>query len=239
MSVLSQPYAVPSRVLGVYRYLLQARGQNESLDVLCRLLRTEPLIGRSDRASDANDEGGGREMVRKTIQECGSMRLLMIEPDDTVRIHPDLSKQARDPALAEGLIRLTISGLFFQRDNPTNHDFGYILAWYLAQDVYNPPGHWNTVDKALRTQVGGDRFGVTNNVPYAMLEDWATFLGFVWMHSLKGKSVMTPDPTAHLKVLLPEVFLGRKRIRQAMPEVMHRLSADMPRIRRWVPTQRG
>jgi hypothetical protein len=227
MSVLSEVYAVPSRLLGVYRYLLHARGQSESADTLGRILAPESLPRRSDGDATAEEEGSGRDMVRKTVGEAIAMGLLA-ESEGELRLNPSLPESARDPRRAEAVLPVTLANLFFAKDCTENHDFGLALAWYLSQDAYNAPGTWPDVDRALREQVGGDQLGMKNSNPYRMLEDWACYLGFAWTHSLGDKAVLTPDPTGHLKHRLPDLLPGKPRTRHPLPEVTSRLAQFCP-----------
>src|SRR5438874_6450174 len=44
MSVITEAYAVPSRLLGIYRFLLRIKSQGESLDVIEKTLSLESLV---------------------------------------------------------------------------------------------------------------------------------------------------------------------------------------------------
>ena len=44
MSVLTEAYAVPSRLIGVYRYLLRCRGQKENADLINKLLGANVVV---------------------------------------------------------------------------------------------------------------------------------------------------------------------------------------------------
>src|SRR4051812_4273872 len=116
MSVLTEAYAVPSRVLGVYRYLLHTRGQKESLESLTKHLAPDSLSRRGDREAAGADEGAGKEMVRKTVNECRGAKLLA-QDEDTLTLHPELPEEARDPRTAEALVPLTLARLFFSAEN--------------------------------------------------------------------------------------------------------------------------
>jgi hypothetical protein len=228
VSVLSQPYAVPSRVLGIYRYLLRARGQHEAKEDLVALLAPDSLPRKTAAAEPGEEaeEGGGKDMVRKTLSECVAMGLLT-ETDGEVQVNPDLPKAARNQATAEQVLPLTLAALFFDQGRVANHDLGLAIAWYLCQDAYSAPHNWNTIDAYLREQVGGDRFGITNSTPYGMFEDWVCYLGFGWTHGLKDKSILTPDPTEHLRRRLPELF-GKPSVSCSFVEITGRLGILCP-----------
>lgn len=231
MSVLAQAYAVPSRVLGVYRYLLRARGRSEDRETLSKVLAPDSLIRRADRGATGGEEGGGRDMAQAAISECETMGL--IAPDgDAVRLHPDLPPEAIDPELAEAVFPRTLAKLFFGPSREANHDLGLVVAWYLAQNAYDAPGTVRRVLEELGRQVGEERLRVTNNARYGNFEDWTCFLGFGWTHALKKgdvfESVLTPDPTAQLRLCLEELFPHGPGTRHAFPAVMARLAAACP-----------
>ncbi|QDV37415.1 protein DpdG [Tautonia plasticadhaerens] len=228
MSVLAQPYAVPSRVIGVYRFLRKARGHRESIESLCKLLAPESLSRRSDRSAGGDDEGGGRDMVREAINECLGAGLLLRGEEDTVELSPDLQLDGSASTQTKGNLPLILADLFFAPENPANHDLGCAISWYLAQDAYDPPSNWPSVEGALQQQIGGERLRITNNARYGNFEDWACFLGFAWTHSVGDKSILTPDPTAQLRLRLPALFAGNRGIRRSFPEVMTLLAKLCP-----------
>lgn len=223
MSVLSEAYAVPSRVIGAYRYLLQARGQSEVRETLESVLAPESL---RKAGGDDDREGGGLKMAQATVRECIAMGLFA-EEGDAVRIHPALAGSVQDGSARS--LPLLLSDLFFGPEREENHDLGLVIAWYLTLDADDAPGTWKTIDQALREKVGGDRFGVTNTTPYGMFEDWACYLGYAWKHADKaGGDAMTPDPTAQLRWRLPGLFQGRAGERQGLQDLTARLAALCP-----------
>lgn len=228
MSVLSEAYAVPSRVIGAYRYLLHSRGHSESREALEAALAPESL--RKAAGGDDDREGGGLKMAQATVRECVAMGLFE-EEGDSVRLHSALPESAREPG-AERALPLLLSDLFFGASRDENHELGLVIAWYLTLDADDAPGTWDAVDKALREQVGGTRFGVTNTTPYGMFEDWACYLGFAWKHAAKvrdgSRDAMTPDPTAQMRRRLPALFDGRAGERRGLQDLTARLGAVCP-----------
>jgi hypothetical protein len=216
MSVLKQVFATPGRVVAVYRYLLQAEGQSETRDRLEAVLSPTPLLG----------AGGARDMVRGAVGECVKMGLVD-EVGDRVRLHPELPPAARKRDAGPYRIAVTLADLLL-RGNDENEDFGLLLAWYLDQDVRAAPGEWEAFSDAVDRQVGGDRMGLTkNDNPYNQFDDWTCFLGFAWRQA-HGKSIrLTPDPTAHLRMRLPEVF-ERPGTRVAAAPLSERLARVCP-----------
>lgn len=195
MSVLGSPLATPSRVRGVFRYLLSKTGQRESYKTLERMLSPESLL------RDGNTETKKRSMIKETISECVKMDLLIeqIEGDELiVAINSDLPSEVRSKGKGDELLPHTLAGLMMRTGRDANQDLATVIAWYLSQDAYDAPGKWEGVQAALLKQVGADLLGL-NDVRYNQFEDWICFLGFAWKHNLKDKDLLTPDPTAYLR----------------------------------------
>ena len=223
MSVVTEAYAVPSRLIGVYRYFASRRGRSESVESVVNLLSPDSLRA---TGKDTDSEGGGRDMVRNTVREAVAMGLLA-ELDGEVALSPPLIDGLKDP-LAEAALPKTLADLFFRPERDSNHDLGRQTAWYLAQDAYAAPGTWPEVEKAVSEHFGEDRIGLTNNARYGNFEDWVCYLGFAWTHVRGGKDVLTPDPTAQLRLRFSELFPGNMKTRHTLPDVMSRLARDCP-----------
>jgi hypothetical protein len=225
VSVLKQAYAVPSRVLGVFRYLLHTRGQREQLETLVRVLSPESLGLKSDQQSDGDREGVGKDMVEATVTECVAAGLL-VETDGGVTFSPTLPAEARNPKTAESLFPVTLTSLFFDPEHDTNHDLGLAMAWYLSLDAYSAPWNWPEVERAMLSSGTKDLLKL-NDLRYHMLEDWFCFLGLGWTYSL-GEKRLTPDPTHHLRARLGSLFPGPARSRHSLGDVIARLAALSP-----------
>jgi hypothetical protein len=234
MSLLSEAYAVPSVVKGVYRYLLHARGQKSPVETLVAILAPEALetftrnlsVANREHAPDAEQDDKkavGKDRVRKTVNECLRLGLFAQEGEDIV-LHPDLPKETRDMGTGEDCLPLTIARLVLNADNEANHDLCSAIAWYLTLDAYAPPGSWAEVERIL-IDTGMKETVKLGDVRYHMLEDWLSYLGFGWAHT-PGEPRLVPDPTVHLRWRLPELFPGPDR--EAMPVVMSRLTALCP-----------
>lgn len=194
MSILNEPYAVPSRVKGIVRYLLATRGQREKQKNLEALLSPTTLISKGDNAKIS------RNMVRNTIQECIKMGLLEKNEDGLeVAINPKLNLKENE--LSSILTRLLVN----TPDLIENHDFARVLAWYLAQDLFIAPGNWPEAQQKLRDQIGGNLLNL-NDARFGQFEYWCCFLGFGWHNSLSGNSVLVPDPTTYLRQNLDSLF---------------------------------
>ena len=210
MSLLGQPYATPSRVRGVYRYLLHQGSSGEDKELLESILSPASLIG-----------DGNRDMIRGVINECLKMGLLT-ENGSRVAINKELPAAARDEATGDWLLPKTIAGLIFSRDHQENRELARAITWYLMQNVYDAPGNWEEVGTALKEQVGGNKFDITNDIRYGQFEDWIVYLGFAWKHDR-----MIPDPTRYLRCQLPHIF-GRAGTRLLIGEVLERLAITAP-----------
>lgn len=224
MSVLTEAYAIPSRVVGVYRFVLHTRGQRESLESLTDHLAPKSLPVRGERVAGGEDSAG-KEMVRKSVNECLVAGLLSQDGDD-LRLHPDLPREVRDPATGEAALPTALAKLFFAADNDANHDLGLAIAWYLSLDADAPPGTWPEVEKLL-LDTGMKETLKLGDVRYHMLEDWLCYLGFGWTHVPSGRKLV-PDPTAYIRRLLGCLFPTTLPDRQPLPAVMARLADACP-----------
>lgn len=216
MSILKDPYVVPSRVKGVVRYLLAAKGQREKRDTLEALLSPTALISKGE------DKQLSRKMVQATIRECIKMGLLEESEDGSeVAINPKLHlKKALFPAVLAQLLLNT-------PDLTENHDFARVAAWYLAQDFLAAPGNWPEAQQRLREQVGGDLLEL-NDARFGQFEDWSCYLGFSWRNSLTGNPVLVPDPTAYLRQSLGDLFEGMTNQQIPLGEFINRLGRYCP-----------
>ncbi len=151
---------------------------------------------------------------------------LLIEDGEEVRINQDLPKEARNPQLADKLLPDTFTYLFFASDNEDEEDFGQVCAWYLAQDIYDAPGAWEEIEKRVSEQKVGDLLKMTSSRLFVQMDDWMRYMGFAWGHTLGGKPVTVPDPTAYIKRNLPRLFSGEKEI--TIKDFIHRLATQCP-----------
>ncbi len=215
MSVLAVGEAVPSRIAGIFRYLLTCRGGQEKRARLEKILSPPRLLER---------ESGGGEMIRKVINECNKMGLTTETGDKqqdkqislsqaTLELHPT---GRFDPIR----FRLLLSHLIMDPENAENHDLCKLLAWFLAQDVYTITGDQEGLEAVLRKQVGDNRLGLINDARYGDLLRWSVFLGLAWPLKLPGQknSQLIPDPTSHVESLLPSLFANAKSKRTQLPQ---------------------
>lgn len=198
MSILSEPFATPSRVQGVYRLLLHSKGQRMKREDL------EHLISPLSLNSEEKKESDWFDMVRKVVNETMKMGLVKKDGDE-ILLSDQLPKVLKDRTKGDYMLPLYITDLILSDENKENHDFARLLAWYLAQDVYEAPGNWREVEQLLHKQVGPQLFGCNSSTRFDMFKYWSRFCGFTWQYHLDG-SRLTPDPTVYFLRLLPDLF---------------------------------
>jgi hypothetical protein len=227
MSVMNQDYAVPGRVLGVYR-TVKAYSGALSREELSRLMAPRSLegrgaSGREAEEADEEEEGVGRDMVVATADECQKMGLLT--PHGAKLGVPD-SHAVGDEDLPGLLTRLLLCPA------GPNADLGLSLAWLLAQDPASGPTSWDSAEGLLREQMGQGEMraatGLTNPNPYRMLEHWACYLGFARSYARRGKRVVSADPTAYLRRSLPALFDRKPGRPRSLAGVVNKLKDHCP-----------
>lgn len=239
MSVYEQAYATPSRILGVYRYLLHARWQRAGREELEALLMPEnlplrdaqPAGGTADEEPEEKKGAPKREMVQRTIDEAITMRLAVSDGAD-VLLHPDLPPAARSPESGDLVARRTLSSLLLSSENPANDDFAKALAWYLGQDVYAAPSNWADVEQ--KYSVEKKALEMTNS-RFGQLLHWSRFLGFAWAHAAPEKAgqkasrlALTPDPYWQLRWRLTDLFAEQRSAVLPLAAVVADLAVAVP-----------
>ena len=219
MSVIKEgTYTVPSRVLGVFKYLKSTKKFKDKRENIYNLLSPTELI-RKDEDKDVK-----RKMLQVVILESKKMGLL-IEEGEEISIHPDLI------SVDEQSLPSAIAGLFFSPENKENHDFGKVCSWYLAQDYRDAPINWEEAEPKLIEQVGIGILGL-NDVRYEQFEYWSCYLGFSWQHTRKVLNkcscVTVPDPTTYLKRNLKILFNSGGKRELPITEFMDRLATHSP-----------
>ncbi len=223
MSVLKTGLAAPSRMRGIFRYLLHTPGQREKKDILKRILSPDKLIEhlRSEEESSPSKYPMFNDALRESIK-CQ----LLVEEDEEIFINPNLPEDAKNPQLGDTLLPDTLTHLLFASGNEDEADFGRVCAWYLAQDIYDAPGTWEDVEQRVNDQNVGDFLKMSSNRLFDQLDDWMSYLGLIWGHSLGGKRITVPDPTIYLRRNLPSIFNGDKEV--LLREFVTRLAKRCP-----------
>ncbi len=226
MSVLKTEKAKPNRIQGIFRYLLQIKGQTQKKDILENILSPDKLVGHIPENKDKpKDKKTSRPMFNDSLREsikCG----LLVREDEDISINPSLPEDARNPLLGDKLLPDTLAHLFFASNNEDEEDFGRLCAWYLAQDIYDTPRNKDEVELLVNTQKVGDFLKMTSSPFFSQMDDWMRYMGFAWGHSLGGKPVTVPDPTAYIKRNLQRLFDGQEEM--TMEDFMNRLATQCP-----------
>jgi hypothetical protein len=220
--VLTELYASPSRIRGVYRYLLlEAKERGIERSRLERLMMPSSL---QDPDADVS-----REMVSRVIHE-GIQMGLFLQEENHILLHPELPEKARDPKSGDRILPLTLAHCFFDESNTQNHDLALAIAWYLCNDAYSAPKNWDHITGESLTQA---RFWGLNDIRFGQLRDWAVYLGFAWSygHSLDGRTttrILTPDPTHFLQLILSETITLQKGEVYPFGDILRRLLQYAP-----------
>ncbi len=217
MSVLKTSLANPSRMQGIFRYLLYAKDQREKKEVLEQVLSPDKLV---------ENKTPPRPMFRAALGESLKCRLL-IEEDAYIFINPNLPEEARSIESGTQLLPSTFANLFFASDNEDEEDFAYDCAWYLAQDIYDTPGTWEDVQKKVHQQKVGEFLKLSSDRLFDQLGDWMCYLGLAWSHSLGGK-VLVPDPTVYIRRNLKLLFNQQTDEKILLNEFTNRLAIKCP-----------
>ncbi len=193
MSLVRDPYVSPSRVRGLFRYLLTIENQTEARENLERILTPKAL-----------QEKQQNKMLNNIISECINTGLLTAQ-DGSIAISHELREDERHPEKGDELLPYTLCRLIFSEKNEHNHDLGRVLAWYLTQNVYDAPGNWKTAEKKLEDQIGSEKLGM-NDTRWGQFDDWVCYLGFAWKNKLGNSGSLIPDPTRYLRTHLPDLY---------------------------------
>ena len=222
MSVLKTTLATPSGMRGIFRYLLQAPRQRENREKLTRLLSPEKLSeGRNKSAEHPMFDAALRESIK-----CD----LLIEENEEIAINCHLPEASRHPQTGDKLLPDTLVQLFFASDKEDEEDLGRLIAWYLAQDIYDAPGTWEEVEQRVAEQRVAESLDlkISSNTLFGQLADWMCYLGFAWGHALGANKIIVPEPTAYLRRNLKELFQGEVQAKLSIAEFVDRLAKKCP-----------
>lgn len=212
MSVLTNVVVVPSRVAGVYRFLIR-HPKGVRLDE----------VYRSFMPSATTDESTNepRNIIEKTIVEGANAGLWRTD-NDTVML-ADETEEIEDEALR------TIIEEALWAEEGVNDDLGRAISWFLAQDTLDGGWTLERVANALLNTKFADGVGITKNTKYGSFRDWVCYLGFGWQVDVdgSGNQGLIPDPTAYLCRRLPDLFDAPGE-EMAMSLFMRRLASICP-----------
>lgn len=233
MSVYEEAYASPSRVIGVFRYLLHLKGQRCLRAELEEMMMPDhlplPLKVQSEGEEEEEEKKDApkRNMVRRTVGEALTMELFAADGED-VLLHPSLAAPSRSPKTGEALLPRTLTTLLLSASNTANHDLARAIAWYLDQDVYDAPTHWSQVD-TKNFSAAVTALAMTNS-RFGQLLHWSRYLGFSWAHATrdyKGVSLV-PDPYRQIRWALTDLFSQHSGSVLLLSTVIPYLSSVLP-----------
>ncbi|MBW4599608.1 MAG: hypothetical protein KME29_08335 [Calothrix sp. FI2-JRJ7] len=227
MSFLKTPKAIPSRVRGIFRYLLAVKNQKQKRDVLEQILSPDKLLERRLSEEISKEEKVSHVMFNETLGQCVKCGLLVKE-DDEIGINQNLPEPARSRESGDALLPDTLVTLLFASDNADEEDFGLACAWFLAQDIYDAPGHWEAVQTQVSNQQVGDFLRMTSNLLYDSMDNWMCYMGLAWGHKLGTKRVTVPDPTLYIRRKLKDIFNQEVGAKLLMQEFIDKLAIKCP-----------
>ena len=175
MSLLHTVESVPSRVRGLFSYLLTLEGGIAQGDLVRTL---SPQILQDNQ-----------HCARKTIEEAQELELIEINQDKIVTLHTGLQVHERDPknrSLVTEMLPSIITRLAFNNPNNTkNSNLGQAIAWVLTRSLFDKPLDWNQAENELGKPLG------LNDVRFINLAHWITYLGF----AQEEGTALVADPT--------------------------------------------
>lgn len=224
MSLYNVPEASPSRIVGVFRFLLACPDGKATRARIEQIMAPESLTleDTSDHSDDAETETSGRGVVQKAIQEALRLGLVQEVDRKSVAVSEKLDKDYIKQA--DRLLPLAILELASSPGNG-NADLCRAMAWMLAQDVKTAPGTWQAIQGRGELVKDLDM----NNARYGQLQHWGAYLGLVWRCGRERRPASVPDPTTHIKLRLKHTLGGRRREFTA-PEFLQKLSQWIPVI---------
>ncbi|MEG4446727.1 protein DpdG [Microcoleus sp. AT9_B5] len=208
---------------GIFRYLLQAPKQRENKEKLTRLLSPDQLSeGRNKSAEHPMFDAALRESIK-----CG----LLIADNEDIAINFELPEASRHLQTGDKLLPDTLVELLFAADNKDEEDLGRLIAWYLAQDIYEAPDTWEKVEKLVAEQGVAESLDlkISSNTLSGQVEDWMCYLGFAWSHaSDSNKKLVVAEPTAYLRRNLKGLFQGEAKAKLSIRDFIDRLAKKCP-----------
>lgn len=221
MSLLSNPEAVPSRIIGVWRYL-EMGSDDEVLDTVIKqdLMPDTALPERDNKPRGLLDE------PLKVGVEIGLFKTSGEGNISRIRLGPDSS--GVDPVEVDAC-RQVLANLLLDPENGDN-GFAIALAWFLCQSPFGPP-FYDKDPPSLPGKIAKDglqdRTGITSDVGAGVFRHWIQYLGMANSHEFNGKTAVSPDPTRYVSLRLPQI-VGKTGERVPLLEVMRRLYQNCP-----------
>ncbi|MFC2034889.1 protein DpdG [Chloroflexota bacterium] len=240
MSVFNTPEAIPSRLAGVFKYLLSCENLTENIE------RLEKIIAPVNLQPDP----GSGTMFNTVISESNKMKMTNVKGksgEEKVFLNKDtLPVSMLDRSFDLDVFRLFLGRLIMDTTNDANHDLCNLLAWFLAQDVFTIVGDQIGLESTLRDQVGEARLGLTNDARFGNFVYWAKFLGFALeTYNFKKRSTqLIPDPSKYIVCQIKDLFSNEGRDEIPLSRLLNKLSELCPiieggffhnEIEKWLP----
>ena len=222
MSLITTFSATPSRLRGIFRFLLKVEAHRFSKSSMARMLMPDPFIdSEKDRPrvafEDTFTEGKHLGIFQETTEE-----------DETVAmLHPTIVEKGYAVEDVDDIFPDIIRSQIFEEKSDHTDGVGYALAWFLSRSPYEAS---KDAEASLReiVQTGcRDLTEITNKARYDQAVYWTVHLGFAWEHAIKKDAVLVPDPTAYIQRQLPHLFENSGE-EVALPSFMHELTDRAP-----------
>lgn len=221
---------IPSRILGLlHTALILGSEGNPNLREDLKAVVAPPAIFKEDNFNETF-----RECVRLGVFEETETRGEFVINEGFVKLLPANSRTAASDEFVQNTLVPALREQVLNRLRQEDQDpsFTTLLAWTLMQRGSDLPLTKDRVEGLVNRQ-HGDRLGISFNLtPYDPFLDWARFLGFGWLHSLKrGTDSVTafqPDPYFVLEQGLPRWFDGAEQSRLSLREFFGRVERDFP-----------
>jgi energy-coupling factor transporter ATP-binding protein EcfA2 len=182
------------------------------------------------KLSEGRNKSAEHPMFDAALRESIKCRLLIADNDD-IAINFELPEASRHPQTGDKLLPDTLVQLLFASDNEDEEDLGRLIAWYLAQDIYDAPGTWEEVEQRVAEQGVAESLDlkISSNSLFGQVADWMCYLGFAWGHALdSNKKLVVAEPTAYLRRNLKDLFQGQAKAKLSIREFIDRLAKKCP-----------
>lgn len=211
MSILTNTDVVPPRLRAIYN-LLDVEGKPVLLNDIEALCMPGTLF---DEAKSVD-----RRMVKSNIKEGLAVGLFVDSSDLSIALADEVPRGNFRRAITE---RIFGSG-------EQNLDLLKLIAWYLTLDPLRPPAGWAELENKQVEQVRdvGLVDVAMNDTKLGQINPWIRFLGFAWSHKPGADSMLVPDPTDYLQILLPTLLGPRTEREMPIGAVLQRIAEVCP-----------
>ena len=220
MSLLTTNESVPSRIRGLFAYLLPQK---------TGIHRDELIATLSPPSVTEN-----KAYARRTLDEAEALGLVDVGPDGLVTLGTALAPGERDQdnlaRTVHALPRVITRLAFAQKKSSSNDSLGIAIAWILTKSPLEPPLSWDLADRDLIRIASGNGGALDiqgNNARFGNLCHWITYLGFA-RDDGNGATALVADPTVAIRTAL-ETALPTKD-RTPLIAVITKLASMLPVI---------